>query len=63
MVTLSDSGVDASVELVDLHYQTLIPRPIPRPRQRELGLMIMLGSVSTGPRLRPRPRQMGSTPI
>ena len=36
------------------HCPTPIPRPIPIPRQNESGLIILFGSVSTGPGLRLR---------
>ena len=49
--------------MVHVHYMPLIPRPIPVPRQSQLGLMIIFRSASTGPRLRPKPKQMGSIPI
>ena len=42
---------NCSTVMAHLHCATPIPRPIPVPRQSELGLMIMFGSVSTGPRL------------
>ena len=46
-----------------LHCPTPIPRAIPTPRQIELGLMIMFGIVSTGPKLRPTLRQVGPVSI
>ena len=56
--SISVSGVVAH-----LHCPALIPRLVPIPRQSELGLKIMFRSVSTGPRPRPRMKQMGSMPI